>query len=62
MQQELADQSNAEQPFWQAMQLVMAQLDGMLAGYNARVSADGQRLGIDFIDLREWLALNTLGE
>jgi hypothetical protein len=62
LQQQLAEPAHQGSPFWQAMQLVEAQLQGMLAGYNARVSAEGAALGIDFISLREWLTLNTMGE
>jgi hypothetical protein len=40
------------QTAWRALQQV--------AGYNARVSAEGQELGIDFIDLREWLVINSM--
>lgn len=62
LQQQLADPANQGSPFWQAMQLVMAQLWGMRDGYNARVSAEGAALGIDFISQREWLTLNTMGD
>lgn len=59
---QLADPSNHHDPFWQAVDLVMAQLQGMMDGYNARVSEDGDALGIDHISLREWMTLNTMGE
>lgn len=62
LQQQLADPANQGSPFWQAMQLVMVQLWGMRDGYNARVSAEGAALGIDFISQREWLTLNTMGD
>ncbi|KAF6266793.1 phospholipase B-like protein [Scenedesmus sp. NREL 46B-D3] len=61
LRQQLDEPANQSSPFWQAMQLVVRQLQGMLDGYNARVSAEGTALGIDFINLQEWLTLNTMG-
>ncbi len=48
--------------FWEAVGLALAQFEGMVAGYSARVSAEGQQLGISFFTLGEWLLLNTMGE
>lgn len=63
LQSQLADPANHHDPFWQAMRLVTAQLQGMLDGYNAFVSSkEGQAFSLDYISLREWLALNTMGE
>ena len=62
LRQQLDEPANQSSPFWLAMQLVVRQLQGMLDGYNARVSAEGTALGIDFINLQEWLTLNTMGE
>lgn len=61
LQDQLHDPANKHDPFWQALELVDAQLQGMMAGYEARVSVDGDTLGIDRISLAEWLALNTMG-
>lgn len=61
LMQQLQDARNQHHPFWQAIDLVMAQLLGMMEGYNARVSVDGQELDIEHMELREWLALNTMG-
>lgn len=60
--EELAKPCNQASPFWQAMSLVMAQFEGMMAGYNARVMAEGKDLGIEFIWLGEWLIINTMGK
>lgn len=54
--------TNKEDPFRQAMSLVLDQLLGMLQGYNARAATpEGQLLGLKQISLQEWLALNTMG-
>jgi hypothetical protein len=53
---------NQGNQFWQAVALVMAQFQGMMDGYNARVEQEGRELGIDFISMAEWLTLNTMGE
>jgi hypothetical protein len=59
---ELAKHSNKDAPFWQAMSLVVDQLEGMLQGYNIRAAtSEGQQLGLHHISLQEWLALNTMG-
>lgn len=59
---ELAKHANRDAPFWQAMSLVVDQLEGMLQGYNTRAATrEGQQLGLHHISLQEWLALNTMG-
>jgi hypothetical protein len=51
-----------QEPFWQAMSLVVGQLVGMLQGYNTRAATvEGQQLGLQHISMQEWLALNTMG-
>lgn len=59
---ELAKHANRDTPFWQAMSLVVYQVEGMLQGYNTRAATrEGQQLGLRHISLQEWLALNTMG-
>lgn len=60
---QLDKHANKQDPFWQAMSLVVDQLLGMLQGYNTRAgTVEGQQLGLHHISLQEWLALNTMGE
>lgn len=60
---QLAHPDNRDQVFWQAMSLVLEQMQGMLQGYNQRAaSPEGQQLHLVHISLHEWLALNTMGK
>lgn len=46
---------------WRAVGLVVDQVDGLVAGYNARVSDLGPAAAIDFISPREFITLNSMG-
>lgn len=62
LQSQLDDRSQQQEPFWQAMSLVVHQLLGMLQGYNTiAATVEGQQQGLQHISLQEWLALNTMG-
>eukprot|EP00775_Hariotina_reticulata_P010288 gene10288-10447_t len=59
---EVGKPRNQGNQFWQAVALVMAQFQGIMDGYNARVVQEGRQLGIDFISMAEWVTLNTMGD
>jgi hypothetical protein len=50
-----------EASLWRGVGLVVDQLDGLVSGYNARVSELGPGASIDFITPTELLTLNSIG-
>jgi hypothetical protein len=51
----------AEASLWRGVGLVVDQMDGLVSGYNARVSELGPGAGIDFMTPAEFLTLNSIG-
>lgn len=49
-------------PWWQALDLVLSQLDGLVAGYNQRVAEAGPSPDLDHISLLEFMMLNSAGD
>lgn len=59
---ELAARRRTFDPWWAALDLVIAQLDGLVLGYNAAVSDQGDNAIMDHITLVEFMLVNSIGD